>query len=188
MKRAVIACVAVAAISAGLASAQTAPFKVGVFDAQRISEETAEGKRIQGQLSGFRDRKQAELQAKEKEVSELQAQLTSQSLSLSQEKRATLEKDVQRKALDLNQAREAAGREMQLEVNEAQSKFQAQLLAVVEQFGREEGFTVVLEKSLVAYSDAAVDITTALVDRFNKVVPATAPPPAAAKPKPPAKP
>ena len=95
---------------------------------------------------------------------------------------------MQRKALDLNQAREAAGREMQLEVNEAQSKFQAQLLAVVERFGRDEGFTVVLEKSLVAYSDAAVDVTTALVDRFNKVVPAAAattpaPPPAPPKPK-----
>lgn len=183
MRRAVLSCVAAAAISAGVASAQTAPIKIGVFDAQRISEETAEGKRIQTQLSGFRDKKQAELQAKEKEVNDLQGQLTSQALSLSADKRATLEKDVQRKALDLNQAREAAGREMQLEVNEAQSKFQAQLLAVVERFGREEGFTVVLEKSLVAYSDATVDVTTALVDRFNKVVPAAAPADAAPKPK-----
>jgi outer membrane protein len=185
MKRALICCLA-AAVYAGAASAQAAP-KVGVFDAQRISEETSEGKRIQSQLSGFRDKKQAELQAKEKEVSDLQAQLTSQALSLSPERRATLEKDVQRKALDLNQAREAAGREMQLEVNEAQSKFQAQLLAVVEQFGKEEGFTVILERSLVAYSDANVDITTALVDRFNKVVPA-APAGAAPPPKPPAAP
>jgi len=188
MRRVVISCVAVAAISASVASAQTAPLKIGVFDAQRISEETAEGKRIQSQLSGFRDKKQAELQGKEKEVGDLQAQLTNQALSLSPEKRATLEKDVQRKALDLNQAREAAGREMQLEVNEAQSKFQAQLLAVVERFGRDEGFTVVLEKSLVAYSDAAVDVTTALVDRFNKVVPAAAAAPAPAPAVPPAPP
>jgi outer membrane protein len=158
------------------------PVKVGVFDAQRISEETAEGKRIQTQLSAFRDKKQAEIAAKEKEVTDLQGQLSSQALSLSPDKRAALEKDVQRRAIDLNQAREAAGREMQLEVNEAQNRFQAQLLSVVEKFGRDEGFGVILERSLVAYASQAVDVTTALVDRFNRAAPAA--PAEAAPPKP----
>jgi outer membrane protein len=158
--------------------------KIGVFDAQRISEETAEGKRIQGHLSEFREKKQNELQAKEKEFGDLQGQLTNQALSLSAERKASLEKDLQRRALELNQAKESAGREMQLEVNEAQSRFQTQLLGVVEQFGRDEGFSVIVEKSLVAYSDTSSDITTALVDRFNKLVPAAAPEGAAAKPKP----
>ena len=82
--------------------------KVGVFDAQRLSEETAEGKRVQAELTAFKDKKQAELQAKEKEVNDLQAQLQAQSLSLSGERRAAMEKDIQRKMLDLKSARDSA--------------------------------------------------------------------------------
>ncbi len=151
-------------------AAQT-PVKIGVFDAQRISEETAEGKRIHAQLNAFREQKQKELSAKEQELTELQNRLTSQALSLSQEKRAALEKEIQRKVLELNQAREAATREMQLELTEAQELFQEKLLAVVRQFGADEGFAVLLESSLVAYYDPTVDVTGALIERFNQAYP-----------------
>lgn len=158
---------------------EPAEIKIGVFDAQRISEETNEGKRVQAYLTEFKDKKMADLAAKRKEVEDLQKQLQAQALSLSSDKRSALEKDIQKKILDLNQAQEAANREMQLELSEAQGKFQEQLMRVVEQFGREEGFSLLVEKSFVAYADNAFDVTTALVDRFNRMVPVPAPSPAA---------
>jgi len=164
-------------VAVGVAHAQpAAPPKIGVFDAARISEETDEGKRIQQSLTRFRDTKQAEISAKETEVADLQNQLNTQALSLSPERRSTLEKEIQRKVLDLNQARAAASREMQLEVGEAQTRFQDQLLAVVESFGRDEGFDLILERGLVAFAAPTIDVTTALVDRFNRMVPAQAEP------------
>jgi outer membrane protein len=172
-------------VAADLASAQQpTEMKIGVFDAQRISEETNEGKRVQAYLNDFKDKKMADLAARRKEVEDLQKQLQAQALSLSPDKRSALEKDIQKKLLDLNQAQEAANREMQLELSEAQSKFQEQLMAVVEQFGRDEGFSLLLEKSVVAFADNALDVTTALVDRFNRLVPAPAPPAKSATPAP----
>ena len=70
-------------------------------------------------------------------------------------------------------------------VREAQNKFQDQLLRVINQFGRDEGFTLVLERSTggVAFAAESVDVTTAIVDMFNKMVkPVAAEAPAAAKP------
>ncbi|HEX6851595.1 MAG TPA: OmpH family outer membrane protein [Candidatus Polarisedimenticolaceae bacterium] len=154
--------------------------KIAVFDAGRISEETDEGKRIAGQLTSLQDKKRAELQEKQKKVADIQQQLQAQALSLSAEKRQALEKEGQKLALELNQAQESARNELQIEVQEAQNRFQNQLLQVVEQFGRDEGFDLILEKSLVAYAASSIDVTTALVDRFNKLIPA----PAAAAPKP----
>ena len=49
---------------ASSAWAQTS-LKIGVFDSQRISEETLEGKRIQTDLGGLRDAKQAEITGQE---------------------------------------------------------------------------------------------------------------------------
>lgn len=181
MKRMAFA-VAASLISGGFALAQApAATKVGVFDAGRVSEETDEGKRVAGQLNALQEKKRGELGTKEKAVSDLQQQLQAQGLSLSNEKRAQMEKDLQKAGLELNQARESARNELQIEVQEAQEKFQQQLLAVVEQFGRDEGFDIVLERSLVAYASKTVDVTTGIVDRFNKMIPAQAP---AAAPKP----
>lgn len=161
--------------------------KIAVFDAGRVSEETDEGKRIAGQLTSLQDRKRTELQEKQKKVADIQQQLQAQALSLSAEKRQALEKEGQKLALELNQAQESARNELQIEVQEAQNRFQNQLLQVVEQFGRDEGFDLILERSLVAYAATSVDVTTAIVDRFNKLVPAPAAAPAAApKPAPPA--
>ncbi len=171
-----------------LTPAQQTPVKIGVFDPQRVSEETVEGKKVQTDLTGLRDRKQAELLAKEKELTEVQNQLTTQGLSLSPEKRTLLERDIQKKTLELQQGRESARNEMQFELGAAQGRFQDRLLAVVEQFGRDQGFTLILDRSMAAYATQAIDVTTAIVDRFNAVVkapdsasPAQATPPAKAK-------
>ncbi len=165
--------------------AQSPPaLKVGVFDANRVSEETDEGKRIAAKLSAFGDKKKAELVAKEKEIADLRVQLESQNLSLSPEKLQQMQKDVQKKGLELQQAQEAARNEFQIEVSEAQNKFQEQLIRVISQFGRDEGFTLVLERSTggVAFASESIDVTTAIVDKFNQLVKAPADAPAAAKP------
>ena len=75
-------------------------------------------------------------------------------------------------------ARDSATNEFQLELQNAQSKFQEQLFRVVEAFARQEGFSILFEKSQVAFAAEGVDITTALVDAFNR----STPPPAAAAP------
>lgn len=167
---------------AGRAAAAPEGMKIAVFDPQRVSEETEEGKKVQAELTALRDKKQAEIGAKEKELDGLQSQLASQGLSLSGDKRSSLEKDIQKKALELQQARESARNEMQFELGSAQSKFQDKLLGVVEQYGKDEGFTLILDKSMAAYVTSGIDVTTAIVDRFNAAMkhpgtPASPPPP-----------
>jgi outer membrane protein len=173
-----------ATASAAVWAQAPAALKVGVFDANRVSEETDEGKRIAAKLSAFGERKKSELMTKEKEIAELRAQLDSQNLSLSPEKQQQIQKDVQKKGLELQQAQEAARNEFQIEVSEAQNKFQEQLIRVISQFGRDEGFTLVLERTTggVAFASESIDVTTAIVDKFNQMVKAPAEAPAAAKP------
>ncbi len=156
------------------AQALPAP-RFGVFDAGRVSSETALGKAITSRLNSIQEKKRAELQAKGKEIQGLQGQLETQALSLSPDRRSGLEKDIQRKTLELNQAQEAARNELQIEYNEEQEKFQQRILAAIEQLSRDEKFSLILEKNVVAFFDPSLDVTTALVDRFDKMFP----PPAA---------
>ena len=193
MKRMFTTLVLTLLAATGLASAQTAGLKIGVFDANRVSEESDEGKRVAAKLSALGEKKKGELAAKEKEIADIRQQLDSQTLSLSPDKQSQLQKDIQKKGLELQQAQESARNEFQIEVSEAQNKFQEQLLRVINQFGRDEGFTLVLERATggVAFAAESIDVTTAIVDKFNQLVKppadaAAAPP--AAKPTPAPKP
>lgn len=147
--------------------------KVGVFDAQTVSENTEMGKQIQARLTAFTEEKEAEIGARQERLKELNQQLARQSLSLSADKRAALEKDIQRHRLELQTFQEAATRELDLEYASATKEFQEKLIVTVETFGEDEGFTIILDRSQVAWATPAVDVTTAIVDRFNRIFPVT---------------
>ncbi len=165
----VVAC----ALAPGGVRAET--LRLAVFDPQRVSEETDVGRGVQAELTALRDRKQAEITQQEREISDLQKQLSQQELSLSPDRRSTMERDIQSKLLRLQSARELAGRELQIQVAAAQSRFEDKLLQAVQVFGKEQGYTVVLTRDLVAWADATVDVTDRIIARFNEMFPASQP-------------
>jgi len=162
-----------ALVAAGSTAQAQSGLKAAVFDPQRVSLETKEGKRLQEDLNTLRDQKQSEIQGKEADVTSLRQQLSQQALSLSVERRTGLEMEIQRKTLELQNANELASQELQLELNNAMSRFNEMLLIGVEQFGREEGFDIIFDRSLVAYAADSLDVTTAIIDRFDEMFPGT---------------
>jgi outer membrane protein len=147
--------------------------KLGVFNAQVVSESTDMGKRIQAELTTFTETKESEIAKRQERVTVLRQQLSQQSLSLSPDKRSALEKDIQRHVLELQSFQEAAGRELELEYASATKDFQEKLMLAVDSFGADEGFSIILDRSQVAWAHAGIDVTSAIVDRFNKMFPVT---------------
>ena len=153
---------------------QTSTLKVGVFDPQRVSEETVEGKRIQTVLTEIRGKAEKGIEDQTARLAELQQQLEQQGLSLSEERRATLEIEVQQRLLELNNSKDIATRGFQLQIQLAEARFNEKLRNVINEFARNEGFTVILESASVAYAAPTIDVTTAVIDLFDKMHPATA--------------
>ena len=148
--------------------------KIGVFDPQRVSEETIEGKRIQARLEALRDKRQTEITTDERAIGEAQQQLTQQALSLSPEKVQQMEIDIQKRLLVLNSRKDTATRAFQLDIAAEESKFNEKLRGVLGRFAQGDNFSIVLEVGAVAYAAPAVDVTTAIIDAFNRAYPATA--------------
>jgi len=178
-----------AAIALGAGSVFAADVKIGVFDFQRVSEETARGQELRANLEKFGDKKKGEITSKENELKAMEDKYKAEAFSLTAEKRSQMEKDIQKKQLDLQSFRDSAQKEMQIEVNEAQGKFNDQLLSVINALGKERGYTLVFAKEQVAFAADAADMTSELIERFNQetakkaAAPAAAPagnPPAAA--------
>jgi Skp family chaperone for outer membrane proteins len=148
--------------------------KIGVFDPQRVSEETIEGKRIQARLEALRDKRQNEIATDERAIGEAQQQLTQQALSLSQDKLQQMEIDIQMRLLELNSRKETATRAFQLEIAAEEAKFNEKLRGVIGRFAEGESFAIILEVGAVAYAAPTVDVTTGIIDAFNQAHPATA--------------
>jgi len=152
--------------------AEAQALKLAVFDPQRVSESTTLGKQMQDKLGKLQDEKLTAIEDLRKEIASLQQQLAEQRLSLSSDSRTRLEMNIQRRLLALEAARESSTREMQLELAAAKATFEDKLIAAVEAYGRDEGFQLILDRSLVAFADQTVDVTSALIDRFDRMFPA----------------
>lgn len=163
--------VAMIGLVAGASQAQTA-LKIGVFDPQRVSLESAQGKRLQAELNALQQTKQAELKTKDQMIVELEKTFNEQRLSLSTERRKEMELDIERRKLELQNARNLATQQLQLEFADAQQKFNDILIRGVSEFGRAEGFDLILDMGAVAWAGEKVDVTTAIIDLIDGMYPA----------------
>jgi outer membrane protein len=152
--------------------AQAQSVKIGVFDPARVSEEVADARQLQEDLGKMREEKQAEITAKEQVLNDLRQKLQQQALSLSPDKRTTMEINIQRKLIEVNSMKELAGQELQLEFAAAEARFNDKLRTVIEQYGRDQGFALILDANTVAWASTAIDVTTPIVDQYNRVFPA----------------
>jgi outer membrane protein len=160
-----------ALVAVSTASAQAQTLKIGVFDPGRVSEEAADAMQLQADLTAIRQAKQTDLSAKEQVVNEMRQRLQQQALSLSTDKRATMEIEIQRKILGLNSAKDMASQELQLEFAAAEARFNEKLRQVVDQFARDQGFDMILDLNAVAWAAVTVDVTTQIVDQYNLMFP-----------------
>ncbi len=157
-------------------SAQT--YKIGVFDAQKVTQETAEGARIQARLRALNDRKQADLKKLEEEIQKLKDEFIQNATSLSEDKKREMTLRIQRKEDDLDSAKKAASREMQIEVENAQETWQRRVVSAVVAYGKEKGFSLILHVDAALYFDSAIDITEDVVKVIDaQTAPAAAKPP-----------
>lgn len=179
-----------ALLGGSLALSQQDTGRIGVFDSQAVWQQTEEGKKFQAQLAAFRDGKIAEIGTRETELGKLKDKLKEQEVSLSDEKRNQMLKDIDQKTIDLKRLNDDATREMKAQLGDSQDQFQKELVEVVTAVGKEKKYTMILEKSIVVYNDTVADVTGEVIAKFNQLYKGGPPAPAAkAKDsKPPAKP
>jgi outer membrane protein len=156
------------ALSLLSATAWPQTMQIGVVDQAAVFERTEEGRKIRAQLSTLRAAKQKEIEAKEEELSLLRQRFDAERLNMTEARRVEMERQVEQGLRDLQRMTEDADREMRTELNNMQEKFQREIFGIVEQLGQQEGFTVILERSVLFYHDNAIDITDRVIQKFNE--------------------
>ncbi|MDQ7007040.1 MAG: OmpH family outer membrane protein [Acidobacteriota bacterium] len=163
VRRLSMALILLALLGFGVHSAEAQTLRIGVFDAQRVFNETAEGAKIQARLNALQTEKQDELERVQQELRAMQQNMVATAASVSNDKLRELRLKIDRKTIELESLQKSATREFQLAVEQAQADWQARLEGLVRKYGREKGYTLILPIGVVIYHADTTDITEDLI-------------------------
>ena len=210
MKRIVLT-VAAAFIAAAVHAQGTAPaqasapsagagsIRIGVINVERLVQESALGKEAFNRVKKINDAKKDEGDKLQKELRDLEQKLADQGSALADDKRETLQKSYQEKAIAFKRFQDDASRELDTAQKKELGDLERRVFPVINQVGKEKGYTLIFNKfqAGLLYADDAVDLTDDVLKVFNTTVavpasakpaagPGTNPAPSSAKPPAPA--
>ena len=178
-------CLAHYALLSHVWAGQASPsaLKVGIVDLDRALKESASGKQALATLKQFRDKvvkeindKKRQKDAKESTLRDIQTELTSQSMVLSDTAKRDKEETYRRQVRDLrkfiddsNRFIEESERELREREAELTSRLLRDLLEIVRAVGREESFTIIFERNdrVLLYAAEPIDLTEKIIKRFD---------------------
>jgi len=147
------------------------PSNIGVVDLQRVLLDTEAGKRARDVLSNFMKNRQAVVELEEKELKRMEEDLVKQASVLSGSGRKDREDLLRRRVAEFQQRANEMNREVQEKQKEVLEGFRERAERVVSKVAQQLGLLVVMEKGKggpTVYSDAALDISTKVIEEFNK--------------------
>ncbi len=156
----------------GVAAAEAQVAKIGVIDVQRLVTDSVAGKQALAGLKKLQDEKIAQGKAKNDEIEALRKRLSDGRLSLADDKIAELEKQLEDKVTALRRFQEDAERDFNKSRENAFGDIERRVFPVIEQVGKEAGFTFIFNKfqSGLVYAADGTDITDQIIQRFDAAV------------------
>jgi outer membrane protein len=151
------------------ASARAADIKLGYVDLQRALNESEAGKAAKERFKVQVDKLQVDLKKKKDALDSMKEQLEKKSSVMKAEEARNLESDYQKKLRDFERAYKDSQGELQQKDNELTVELLKELQVVIEEFGKEQGYSIILEQSSssVLYGAADLDLTEQVIARYN---------------------
>ncbi len=158
--------------------------KIAFVVLQRVVAESTDGKQASAKVQALQQRKVGELNERQKAAQALQEKLDKSGAVMSEAARVDLTKQVERANVDMQRATQDAQAEVQELQQQLQEEFQRRIAPIIEAVGKERGLYYIFNgpDSGLVWADAALDITTDVVKKFDASMKPAAP---AAAPKPP---
>lgn len=143
------------------------PVRIGLVDVQQVLNQSQKGMAVKQKLDQDRAVRQKELDARQQEVVKLQAELEKQAPVLSEQAKREKSEAIQRKVRDARRIAEDANRDFEKRVREAEMDITREIFGVIQEYGKDQGYTVILERSTVVFGAPAIDLTAEIIKRYD---------------------
>jgi outer membrane protein len=141
--------------------------KIGFIDVQRAISESVAGKRARERFQAQVKKAEADLLREKNELERLKGELDKKGPLLKDDERRNLEGDLQRRYVNYQRSMNDQQQELRQKENEMTSDILKELEKIVNEVGKAEKFTLILERSQILYSDQGIDITGRVIEAYN---------------------
>lgn len=149
--------------------AQDVPLKIAVVDVEVLVAESPQGRALQDRLAQFQSQTQAEMQRMQNDAQAIQQRVTDGANSLSPDKIAELNKELEDATITLRRYRDDKQREGQKLQEEGLLGIEEVLQPIFAEVRDEMGFDLILNRvpGVILMISERVDITPLMVQRLN---------------------
>lgn len=158
--------VAALALSASFVSAQER-VKVGFIDIQRVIAESQAGKRAKDRFQAQVKKAEGDLQKERQDLERIRNDIDKKGPLLKEEERRNMEADFQKRSVNLQRTMGDYQQDLRQKENQMMSDILKELEVIVNEVGKADKFTLILERSQILYSDQGIDITNKVIETFN---------------------
>ena len=144
--------------------------KLGFVDLRKVTFAWEEGKKAEKDFRRLAEEKQTELRPKEEELQRLKEEYEKQKYVLSADALKERRLEIMKRTRDLERDMREAEDELQIKQVQLLQPIQKQVIAVIERVGKEQGFTMIVDKTtqgLLYYSESQ-EITDLVIERLSQ--------------------
>lgn len=141
--------------------------KIGYIDIQKVISESQAGKRARDRFQAQVKKAESDIMKERQDIERLKAELDKKGPLLKDDERRNIEADLQKRSVNLQRSMSDHQQELQVRNNEMMSEILKELEKIVNEVGKAEKFTLILERSQILYSDQGIDITAKVIESYN---------------------
>lgn len=142
--------------------------KIGVVDFQKIFDASVFGKEIKAQINKKGQEMETDLKKKGAAIEELKKRLERESLVMSKEMQSEKQREFRIKINDIKMLQKKYEREIQGLQKRLIGRIKKDVLLLISETGKKEGYLLIIEKIGVLYAPNSLDITDQIIKEFNE--------------------
>jgi len=142
--------------------------KFGSIDVQKVLNESESGKKAKNDLEGLIKSKQSTIDEKGKAIEKLKADIEKQASVLSSDARKTKEEELEKSIREYQRLVQDSQAEIKKKEADLTESILKEIKDLVEKTGEAEGYALILEKGMILYSSKGIDITDAILKKYNE--------------------
>ncbi len=163
------------AVRAQAAAGSASAGKIGVINVRQAIVTTAEGKQASAELQTQFAPRQNELEAMNKQISDLRARLSAGANTLSDEEKVRLTQQGQRMTQQLDRKNNELNEDVQAAQGDVVDKIGRKMMDVLDRYARENGLVAVFDSSAqnspILFASTNIDITQDIIKLYDQAYP-----------------
>jgi outer membrane protein len=142
--------------------------KIGIVDFQKVFETSTAGKAAKEEINTQGKKLEDDLKAKGSELEETKKRLEREALVMSRDKREEKEREFRIKVNDFKSLQKKYERDLQQTQKRLLGDMKKDVLEIIADVGKSEGYLMIIEKIGVLYAPTALDISDTIIQKYNE--------------------